>query len=104
MTMRSAGATTVVDLLGAISATATTVTDTTKAVGRLAQAGLAKADAFAAGVEAQSNADKAVAGVNAKDVAALRVYEQRIEIQKKLGNSKTNIETFNAIKAELFPS
>lgn len=100
-TIRTASARTVVDVMGAASAAATTITDTTRAVGRFAQAGYAWSDAWASDVEANAAAKKIVAGAHAEDKAVAWLVEQESAIMDQL-DTENKKNRFNELKAKHF--
>lgn len=102
-TIRTAGSKSVVDLFGAISATANTLTHTVGMAGRAAQAGYAWTDAWAAEVEANAEASKKLSAVNAQDNAIAKLVERSIEIQQIL-NTDEKKKMFNELKAKHFGS
>lgn len=100
-TIRHASARTVVDVMGAASAAATTLTDTTRAIGRVAQAGYAWTDAWASNIERNAEAQKIVAGAHAEDKAVAWLVEQETAIQDQL-DSEQKKNRFNELKAKHF--
>ena len=100
-TIRNAGSKSVVDLFGAVSATANTFTHTVGMAGRAAQAGYAWTDAWASNIEANAEAQKVVAGAHAQDKAIAWLVEQEKTI---LENIKGHESRFNELKAKHFGS
>ena len=101
-TIRHASSRTVVDVMGAASAAATTLTDTTRAIGRFAQAGYAWSDAWASDVESNAAAKKIVAGAHAEDKAIAWLVEQETAIMDQL-DSEIKQNRFNLLKEKHFP-
>ena len=100
-TIRNAGSKSVVDLFGAASAAATTLTDTTRTIGRVAQAGYAWTDAWADNIEANAEKKKEVAGAQAEDNAIAWLVEQRVAIIEKLDTIEKKT-MFNELKDKFF--
>lgn len=98
-TIRTAGSKSVVDLFGAVSATANTLTNTVGMAGRAAQAGYAWTDAWASNIEANAEAQKKMAGVHAKDKAVAWLVEQEKTIMESI---KGHESRFNELKAKYF--
>lgn len=100
-TIRTAARTSSIDVLGAVSAAASTVTKTIQTVGRVSDAGYAYTDAWANDVESNAKAMSKVAGAHAEDRATAWLFRKESEILSEITTDQDKAR-FNELKAKYF--